>query len=252
MIVRIDDGTRFAVLGNKPHSPAPVVFLFALDCETTLTEARYSRVGQLLASRGYVCVSLDMPCHGEDAKQEEPTHLAGWRMRADRGENFVAQFTDRASAVLDYLIREHYADARKVAACGTSRGGFMAVHFAAADSRVGCAVGFSPVTDLLMLREFEGSPDDGLAAALSLSRASARLVGRPLWICIGNNDSRVSTESALSFASSLARSSREPGEPAMFEIHVMYSEGHHTPNGAHEMAAEWIQRQLAPANPGGK
>ncbi len=241
VVLRDGLGTRLAVWGARPASPAPTVFVFALDCESTLREPKYPQVGAILASRGFLCVSLDMPCHGEDVEPGEPKQLDGWRFRADAGKDFVGDFVSRASAVLDYLIDKRYTDAKRVAVCGTSRGGFLALHFAAADGRVGCAVAFSPVTDLLVLREFSDSDEHGTAASLALRRSASQLAGKPVWICIGNNDRRVGTESAMSFAGSLARASVDSGRPVAFEIHVMPSDGHHTPPGTHEMAAKWIQ-----------
>src|SRR4051812_33587522 len=51
-------GTEFGILGGKPASPAPVLFLFAADLERTLTDPAYNRVATLLGEQGFVCVSL--------------------------------------------------------------------------------------------------------------------------------------------------------------------------------------------------
>ncbi|MHB1456613.1 MAG: alpha/beta hydrolase family protein [Armatimonadota bacterium] len=243
-IMRLADGTRFAVLGEKPSAPAPTLFVFALDCESTLKSDKYNQIGIILGNHGFICVSLDMPCHGEDVRDGEPEQLVGWRTRADENERFVTGFTTKASAVFDYLIKEGYTDPGKAVTCGTSRGGFMAFHFAAADSRVRCAVGFSPVTDLLALREFSGSSLDGRAASLSLNRFVPKLAGRALWICIGNDDQRVGTDSAISFARSAAKASVAVKKAVQVDLHVTESIGHSTPDDAHLMAAEWIRRQL--------
>ena len=156
-------GLRFAIIGEKPPAPAPVLFIFALDCRTTLSLDAYALVGAILREKGVLLDSLDLPCHGEDIREGEPEQLKGWRARADKGIDFVAEFTPKASSVLDHLVKEGYADPARVAACGTSRGGFMALRFAAA--------GFSPVTDLTALSEFSGIADRKLVDSLRLTAA---------------------------------------------------------------------------------
>jgi dienelactone hydrolase len=129
-------GTEFGILGTKPPAPAPVLFLFAADVERTLTDSAYNRVATLLAERGFVCVSLDAPCHGKDNKENAANPLATWRTRIEKGDDLVGGFNAKCTQVLDYLVAEHYADPARVAAAGISRGGFLAVHWAAAEPRV--------------------------------------------------------------------------------------------------------------------
>src|SRR5207237_9901005 len=129
--------------------------VFAASAEESLGSADFNKVWRLLGRQGYLCVSLDVPCHGEDQKAKE-NGLAGWRVRLEKGDTLIPGFVAKASAVLDHLIKEGYTDPRRVAACGTSRGGFIALHFAAAEPRVRCVAAFAPVTNLLALREFAG------------------------------------------------------------------------------------------------
>jgi dipeptidyl aminopeptidase/acylaminoacyl peptidase len=148
--------------------------------------------------------------------------------------------------VLDHLVREGYADPTRVAASGTSRGAFAAFHFAAADPRVRCVVGFSPLTDLIALTEFEGLAQPESAAALSLGHVSHRLADRPLWLCIGDDDQRVGTDRAVAFARSVAAASAEAGLSPRVDLHVMPSSGHAVPDGAHDMAVRWLREQMRP------
>ena len=71
----------------------------------------------------------------------------------NRSANEVAEIVAKARAVLDLLVHQGIADPERVAACGTSRGGFLAYHFAASESRVKAVAGISPVTRLNALRE---------------------------------------------------------------------------------------------------
>src|SRR5205823_5875666 len=100
------------------------LFIFATGIKEMQTTTVYTEVGRRLAKQGFLYVVLDPPCHGEDVKADEPGQIGGWRHRLEKGDPFIANFTTRASGVLDYLIKEGYTDPAKVAACGVSRGGF--------------------------------------------------------------------------------------------------------------------------------
>src|SRR5262245_51250778 len=154
VIRKTETGVRFGVLGGKPSRPVPTLVVLAHEIAGTLTSNDYNKVGRLLAKNGFLCVALDLPCHGENVLAGEPAGLEGWAARLRKNEDFVADFTKQASAVLDQLVADGFADRDKIAVCGTSRGGFMALHFAGAEPRVRCVAAFAPVTDLAALREF--------------------------------------------------------------------------------------------------
>jgi dienelactone hydrolase len=144
------------------------LFILASTIEATLGDPYYRQAGNELASRGYLCVSVDLPCHGQERRPAEPEGLAGWRYRCDHDENVIDDSNQRLRSVLDHLIETGLTDAQRVAACGTSRGGFAALHFAAADPRVKCVAAFAPVTDLSVLHEFRGAEQNPLVARLAL------------------------------------------------------------------------------------
>ena len=158
-------GVRFGIWPAKPQSPAPTLFLLANSIEGTLNDLYFRQSGNMLAKQGYLCVSVDLPCHGQERRKGEPAELVGWRRRCELGDDFVADVTKRCSAVLDELIATGLTDAEKIAVCGTSRGGFMGMHFAAADPRVKCVVAFGLLTDMTVLREFNGIERRELAQA---------------------------------------------------------------------------------------
>ena len=63
--------------------------------------------------------------------------LSGWRHLAGKKRDFVAESNGRLTRVLDHLIKSGIADPKRIAACGTSRGGFLAIHFAVHDKASG-------------------------------------------------------------------------------------------------------------------
>lgn len=238
------DGVQFATLGSKPAKPAPTLFVFATDVGTSLTEPVYLKAGIDLIKQGWLCASLDLPCHGAQHRDGEPAGLEGWRHRINAGEDPMAEFTDRCRRVLDYLIAEGYTDPERVAVCGTSRGGFSALHFAAADPRVRCAAGYAPVTDLKALQEFHGAEQAPLVRQLALEKYSDKLSRRAVWIVIGDTDQRVGTDLAISLARAISASAADGKLPSRVELHVLPAVDHTTPAGAQEQSAEWILRNV--------
>lgn len=245
-ILKTDDGVRFGILGNKPAQPAPTLVLLASTPEVTLGNDDYLQAGVTLSKQGYLCVSLDLPCHGQERAPGEPDGLAGWRYRLEKGEDFVGDLQRRTRAMLDYLIVNKLTDPNRIAACGTSRGGFSALHVAAADKRIRCVAAMAPVTDLMVLEEFKTLSPPDKAAALSIEKHAEKLVDQGVWIVIGDRDVRVGTDHAIAFARRLSAIAVERNVPSHVELLVRSEpRGHTTPPGAAAQAAAWIAAQLA-------
>jgi dienelactone hydrolase len=239
------DGVAYGVWGDASDEPAPTLFILASTIDGTLDSAYFRQCGNELADLGYLLVSIDLPCHGTQVTEGEPTGLSGWSHRVGNDEDIVAEANSRLSKVLDDLIKTGLTDPARVAAAGTSRGGFLAIHFAAHDARVKCAAGFAPVTHLGALREFSARHEHPLVAKLSLISQAEKLAGRPVWIITGDRDERVGTHHAIELASRLSAVAKERDIPSNVELHVMSEpRGHTTPPGASAMAAAWIHRQM--------
>lgn len=239
--MQTDRDVAFSILGPVPTSPAPTLFVLALDAERTLGDSLYRRCGNQLGKQGFLCVSVDLPCHGKERHGNEPEGLAGWRHRVDAGSNPMAELNERLRSVLDHLIATKLTDPENIFACGTSRGGFAALHFAAADARVKGVATYSPVTELSALREFQGQAESETRLALALSSHLDALASRSIWIMIGDRDQRVSTDAAIRFARQLSAQAAEKGLPSKIQLHVCPSDGHHTPKSAEELSAGWIR-----------
>lgn len=239
------DGIEYGLWGTNVTYPAPTLFIFASDIHGTLGDPYYRQCGDALAAQGYLCVSLDLPGHGADQREGEPGALETWRTRSDGGEDFIAPFTARVRAVVAHLIDSGASDPARIAACGTSRGGFMALNAAAAEPHIKAVAAFAPVTNLMALREFHGATNTAHVAGLSLLAGAEKFVGRSVWVIIGDRDDRVSTDEAITFARRATVISLEKTQAADVTLLVVPEpKGHTTPQGAPELAAAWIAEKL--------
>jgi pimeloyl-ACP methyl ester carboxylesterase len=238
-------GVRFGIWPGLPQRPAPTLFVFAGTIAETLGQDYNRQSANSLSPKGYMCVAVDLPCHGKQRRPGEPDGLSGWRYRCDLDEDFIAELNGRLRAVLDHLIERKLTDPERVAACGTSRGGFAALHFAAVEPRVKCVAAFAPVTDLTRLAEFKGAEPNPLVQHLSVERRAGDLSGRAVWLVIGDRDERVSTDSTVRLARQITAEALQRKREALVDLHVIAEpRGHTTPAGSADQAAGWIDRQL--------
>ncbi len=252
MVVRqtTPEGVEYGLWGDRQTTPAATLFVLATTIEATLGNPYYRQCGNELEDLGYLLVSIDLPCHGSQSVAGEPAGLDGWSHRAGMDVDFVADSNARLSHVLDELIATGVTDADRVAVGGTSRGGFLALHFAAHDPRVKCAAAFAPVTDLTALTEFESLQEQPFVAQLGLLNQVDKLAGRPVWIVIGDRDARVGTQHAIDLARHLSAVAQERATVSHVELLVMSEpRGHSTPPGSSKHAADWIRRQLSAVSP---
>lgn len=247
-LLQTSDGTRFGLFGEKPASPAATLFIFATGIDEMGSDPTryYTATGRELAKDGWLSVVLDPPCHGYDHQKEEPAGLMGWAHRVKAGQDLVGPFVKRCVAVLDQLIAEGYTDPNRVAASGTSRGGFCALHFAAGEPRVRAATGVSPVTNPLALSEFAGITDEQVKA-IHIDSLTDRLAGRIVWLSIGNHDPRVSTDDCIHLARKLVTTTRRL-KPDMkvvpVELLVGPSEGHRAVDDAYLLEAQFLRKHF--------
>ncbi len=206
-------GVPYGLWGTIPTSPAPTLVILSATIEQAFSTS-FLEAGAILADppSNYLCVSIDLPCHGTHDYPGARDGLRGWADLAVAEHDFVADFNARLHEVLDDLVADGLTDEDRIAVSGTSRGGFLALRYTAFDPRVACGVGYAPVTDLRQLTEFEIAESVPFVDELSLAAHLDPLVGRPVFIVIGDRDVRVGTDSAIQIARML--SAAAVGSPA--------------------------------------
>ena len=246
-VLTTKEGIRFGIWPSSPKEPSPVLFVLGSSIEGTLGSDYFRMSGNQLAKKGYICVSIDLPCHGQEQREGEPEGIAGWRFRLENGDNPITEATQRLSYVLNHLVDLGWVDTKRIAVTGTSRGGFMATHFAAAEPRIRCVAAIAPVADLTDLREFTDVKNKEVVDQLALEHQAERLAGRGVWLIIGDRDDRVNTDRTVALARRLTATSLEMGKPALVDLFVISEpQGHTTPRWAWTCteSADWIERQM--------
>ncbi len=247
-VVQTKAGTHYGIHLEKPAKPAPTLFIIggAINSIVTNKSRFYTVAGDTLSKQGWIYVVLDPACEGFAIKPGDPSSLGGWAAHCKRGTDFVKPYVERCRDVLDHLIAEGFTDPERVAVQGISRGGFCALHFAAAEPRIKAVIGIAPVTNPLALEEFAGVTP-GQAAPISLDQHLDKLAGRPVWISIGNTDDRVSTDECISFTRRLVATTRKlHPELTLVPVHLTVSTslGHRAPDDAYPAAAAYLLRLL--------
>ncbi len=244
--LKTGEGVEFGIWGvDLKKTPKPVLFILSSTIDETLSNEYFRQCGNRLGREfGWICVSIDLPYHGGLKTKGEPGELVGWAVAVSRGIDFVQENNKRMKSVLEYLIAEGYADKKKIALCGTSRGGFLALQFAAAEPMVKSLAVFAPVTDLSVLREFAGIKKTDIPMLFSLENKIEVLSGKWIWVVIGNMDTRVNTDEVIRFARNISRVAQNNKLKGGVELNVMFEpRGHTTPAGSVDRAVEWISKK---------
>ena len=251
-LLRTPSGVLFGLRGETSGGPAPLLFQFGGTIKDALTNPDFCRSSDLLIERGWRVVSIDLPVHGTEVREGETEwDMNGWRKRLERGENLMADFMRRGTAVLDHCVAQRIADPDRIAAAGSSRGGFSALHLAAADGRPKWIGAIAPLTKLTVPREFEPAQYLTAARALAVHNLVDKLVGKSVWICIGNDDQRVGTDSTIEFSRRLVETNKGRGLEADVELHVLNYDGHLSTPADHDALAAWLHAKASGQKPAG-
>ncbi len=101
-------GIRFGTWGGPATGRGPTLVILANSIEGTLGEPYFRQAGRSLgdpqAADPFLCVSIDLPCHGRERLAGEPEELEGWRHRLEQGGDPVADTVRRVGVVVDHLV----------------------------------------------------------------------------------------------------------------------------------------------------
>lgn len=171
----------------------PIVVLLHSGMNTSLYDnGTTAGMPSALVSAGFTVISLDLPCHGDDAPTSGPTTLACWAQRIHDGDDEIfLRFCAGLSDVLDDL------NAHSAAIVGISRGAYVATTCAAYEPRFTRIVQEIPVIDLNSLDEFRWAP--AVEDIFNLQQYLPYLEDRQILLSIDHADTRVGTDIAITF-----------------------------------------------------
>jgi hypothetical protein len=231
---------RFAVEVQSPP-PAqlagrPLLLLnFSTDRKSSLHGGRYGEPARIFLEAGHRVASFDLPAHGERIDRHG-SGIGGLCARVVAGEDPFAEFVADGQGVIDECIRRGLAMSGDIVVCGVSRAGYCAIRLAAGDMRVAAVAALAPVTDWARVREFEAAKDTPAVAALALGRFVESLVGRRVYVAIGNHDLRVGTDACTRFILTLGEAERRR-EITLSRVRYVMADD----SPGHALAAKWRQ-----------
>jgi dienelactone hydrolase len=250
----VGDGEVAMRLG-RPAVPAlrPGLLLnLAGDHATQLQTHPYDIPVRAFLAAGHAVASVEMPGHGDRLRPGDPAGIACFAAGAARGEDVLGRFVADLGRAIDGCIAAGLVSPGAVFAAGTSRGGYVALRLAAECSHLAGVAAYAPVTDWRVLSEFAAVSQRPEVAAMALVHWAPRLAGRPIWIGMGNRDTRVGTTQCLGFAAAVAAAERDLGCPSAFCLHVVPEEGHSLAAPWRQRGAEYLLDQAAWSSPAGE
>ena len=226
--------------------PLPALFYFALSAKDSLGLDPYNQPVEYLSSLPMRIFSMTLPGHENELPATQA--LKVWAKEIAMGRNPIAEFVEKVKLAVEMLIERDVLIPDRIAAAGLSRGAFIAVHAAASIPQFRLILGFAPLTDLSLAKEFHELRNDALAQSLNLEHLAPSLVHHPLRFYIGNHDTRVGTRRCFDFVEKLSQ--------AAFHAHIrspqvelivgpsIGRDGHGTSKEVFHNGAQWIAEKL--------
>jgi dienelactone hydrolase len=253
VLLEIEERTILArILSPAPHQLAedPLLLLHLTGPkETAFYEEPYRTTTRQFLDQGHRVVSFDLPSHGTRVDHFGDS-LIGFCNAFVAGQDPFLMFIAEAKAVIDHCLAAGLVRAERIVVSGTSRAAYMALRLMAAEPRIAAAAAIAPVTDWRALSEFAAAAHRPDVAALHLSEFAAAMVGRPVFIIIGNHDTRVSTASCCQFYIALTQANAVQGhDDALINFQVLDVPGHFSPDGWHQQGDHFLLDRMT-ANDG--
>lgn len=230
---------------NELPTPDQILLLsFANDRMTSLGTSPYSLAAEAFLGKGHCVLSFDLPNHGSQINHHGEG-ITGFRNAFVAGTDPFQLFVKQGQSVVDWCITQGKATAGRIAVCGTSRGGYMALRLLAADTRISAGAGFSPVTDWRDLSEFERERDREDLAARRLSCYADTLASRAVFMAIGNHDERVNTARCCQLYLDILKSKQAAEyDPATLDFYCTEDPGHSCSPAWYQKGAEFLMNSM--------
>jgi dienelactone hydrolase len=198
-----------------------------------------SVVANAFVRAGHYVASFDLPHHGERAGADGDG-ITAMRDAFFDGRDPFRQFVADGRAVIDDCEGQGVGIEGRVVASGVSRSGYCVLRLVAEEARIAGTAAMAPVTDWRVLREFEAVADRSAVAELALHGRAEALADRPLFIAIGDDDQRVSTDVCIGLADRINGVRTEECREPSVELQVVESEGHTLPAESYRAGARFL------------
>lgn len=219
--------------------PLPSLFYFALSGPDSLCLDPFNQIVQFLQGKMIRIFSLTLPGHENNLPATDAMRI--WAEDFAKGRNPIASFLEDAQQAIEWAIRERFIDPHKMSVAGLSRGGFVAAHLAARETRFRQLLCFAPVTKLSFIREFKGIPS--LVDHLDLLHLAQKLSDRHIKLYIGNEDTRVGTQECFEFAMHIVKKKVNRSADVELLIYPSIGQmGHGTPPEIFQKGADAIMQ----------
>lgn len=228
----------------------PALFYFALSGEDSLSLPPFNQPASDLIHESIRVFSFSLPYHGHGYDNKKA--MEAWIHAFQKHPRFLNNFLVKALENVRFLIDSGWADPKKIAAAGLSRGGLVAAHLAALSPDIKTILGYAPLTDIGYLTEFQPLREIQEVQNLNLDAILEPLIEKNLRFYIGNRDERVGTDRCYQFIRNLADRSYESGRrTANVELIITASvghKGHGTLPHIFKDGTDWIKRIILMTN----
>lgn len=223
--------------------PLPSLIYFSLSKEASLSLDPFCQPVHFLQDKPIRVFSFDLPYH--TTLDTFSSAIDKWRNNFEQNVDILTPFCEQVVDSIDELISMNLIDPGKIAVAGLSRGAFIACKVAAFHPLIQYILGFAPLTDLSVIKEFKEARH---SSTFSLHSIIEKLIGKKLRFYIGNQDTRVDTTKCFEFITALAQCNETHRiKPAFVELFIEPSQGykgHGTHPHTFESGCNWLSYHL--------
>ncbi|MBI3211796.1 MAG: hypothetical protein HYZ47_03830, partial [Simkania negevensis] len=232
------------------EGPLPSIFYFAISKEDSLRKDPFNQFPSFLKDKPIRIFSATLPAHEPPLSPEKG--IFSWAEEMRKGEDPLTPFFQKMRRGIAFLLNAKLLLSGKIAACGLSRGAFIACHIAALCPEITAILGFAPLTRLTYSKAFEDLKEQQKIKQLDLETLIPFLYNRAVRFYVGSADTLIGTENAFSFIHKLAAKAYEMRlRTAPIELIMTPSigrEGHGTAPHTFQAGAKWIETILFPSH----